>query len=285
MALQVYPFGSVLGARVEGIDFEAGLSSTDLDDIAQALYRHQVTVIPAARMTPQQHLDIALHFGEPEHNDTDYFQRIEGVPHITVVDSDAGDRADSWHADETFLEHPPQVNFLHAKQLPEYGGDTAFISAAAAYDALSDRMKAMLEGLTAHHDYAMTYEHGWRHGLPLMEQVGDMLKSGRAWSHPVVKTHPENGRKWLSVNPTYTRFIEGLPPLEGQMLLDFLFRHMQKPEFSYRHRWQPGELVIWDQRAVQHYAVRNFSGRRLIHRISVLPRLPANARAAAGAAG
>lgn len=283
MAITVHPYGDVLGARVEGLDFEIGVSEADIEAIARALYRHQVIAISAGDMTAQQHLDIALHFGEPEHNATEYFQRIEGVPHITVVDSDAGDRADSWHADETFLEHPPLVNFLHARQLPECGGDTAFISAAAAYEALSDKMKTMLEGLTAQHDLAMTYEQGWRYGLPLMEKVGEMLTSGKGFSHPVVKTHPETGRQWLTVNPTYTRFVEGLPPLEAQMLLDFLCRHMQKPEFGYRHQWRVGDLVIWDQRAVQHYAVRNFTGRRVIHRISVLPR-GAEAKSAAGGA-
>lgn len=264
-------FNGALGARLHGVDFSRGISRELLDSLATALWQYQVVAIAADNLTPEQHLHIALHFGEPEHNATDYFQRIDGVPHITVVDSEAGDRADMWHADETFLPQPPVVNLLHAKHLPEYGGETAFISTAAAYDALSNRFKTLLEGLTALHDLAMTYEAGWRHGLPLAEHVARILNDNKRHSHSVVMTHPHSGRRWLNVNATYTRFIEGLPPLEGEMLLQMLLRHLQKPEFSYRHHWQTGDLVLWDQRAVQHYAVRDFEGRRLLHRISVMP--------------
>lgn len=269
--MRVTRMNAVFGARIDGIDFAAGLDDATLDAIATALHDHQVVAIDAQAMTAEQHLAVALHFGEPEQHATSYFQRIDGVEHITVIDSEAGDRADSWHADETFLSQPPLVNFLHAKILPDCGGDTAFVSTAAAYDELSGRMQAMLDELTAHHDLAMTYEAGWRFGLPLSGQVAESLAAGKMCSHPVVMAHPVTGRRWLNVNPTYTRFIEGLPPLEAQMLLEFLFRHMQKPEFGLRHQWRTGELLIWDQRAVQHYAVRNYTGRRMMHRISVLP--------------
>jgi len=271
MGLRTTRLGGTLGALVEGIDFAAGLDESVLEQLAAALWQHQVLAVPARDMTPQQHLQIARHFGEPEHNATEYFQRISGVPHITEIDSERGDRADSWHADETFLPGPPMVNFLHAKVLPACGGDTAFISARAAYAGLSERMKTLLEGLRGEHDLAMTYEAGWRAGLPLREKVAAELASGRASLHPVVMRHPENGLPWLNVSPTYTRFIEGLPPLEGNAILDLLFRHMQKPEYGFRHRWNEGDLLIWDQRAVQHYAVRDYEGRRLIHRIAVLP--------------
>lgn len=271
MSLKITRLNGTLGARVEGIDFSAGLGGSVLGELADALWTHQVVAVPARDMTPQQHLEIALHFGKPEHNATEYFQRITGVPHITEIDSDRGDRADSWHADETFLPGPPMINFLHAKLLPACGGDTAFISTRAAYAGLSDKMKTLLEGLRGEHDLAMTYEAGWRAGLPLRDKVAEMLAAGRASVHPVVMRHPVNGLPWLNVSPTYTRFIEGLPPLEAQAILDLLFRHMQKPEYGFRYQWHEGDLLIWDQRAVQHYAVRDYQGRRVIHRISVLP--------------
>lgn len=273
MSLRITRLNGTLGARVEGIDFAAGLGADLFEALASALWEHQVIAVPARGMSPQQHLQIARHFGEPEHNATEYFQRIEGVPHITVVDSDRGDRADSWHADETFLPAPPMVNLLHAQQLPACGGDTAFISTRAAYAGLSDRMKTLLEGLRGEHDLAMTYEAGWRAGLPLRDKVAAELASGRASLHPVVMRHPANGLPWLNVSPTYTRFLQGLPPLEGSAILDLLFRHMQKPEFGFRYQWNEGDLLIWDQRAAQHYAVRDYEGRRVIHRISVLPRV------------
>ncbi|MGI9288325.1 MAG: TauD/TfdA dioxygenase family protein [Pseudomonadales bacterium] len=270
MALLIKKLGGLLGGRVEGVDFSTALTEQTIEAIADALYEHQVISIPATEMTLEQHLQIALRFGEPEHNATDQFQRDENAKYLTVIDSDKGDRADSWHADETFLEHPPLVNLLHAKIIPDCGGDTAFRSAAASYEGLSDKIKQLLEGLTAVHDYGHLYELGWQSGIPLGEMVGDALVKGLIHSHPIVKTHPVTGRQWLTVNATYTRFVQGLNPIEGKMLLEMLLQQMQKPEFNYRHHWQNGDLLIWDQQAVQHYAVGDFSGRRLMNRISAL---------------
>ncbi len=270
MAFEIQQLGGNLGARIEGVDFKAGLSEEDIEALAAALYQHQVISLPATDMTPEQHARIAARFGEAEHNATDQFQRHPDIPHITILDSDKGDRADSWHADETFLQHPPLVNLLHGKVIPDCGGDTAFISTAAAYDALSPKIQQLLDGLSASHDYGMLYELGWRAGIPLGELVGDALVKGLFHSHPVVRSHSVTGRPWLTVNSTYTRFIEGLSPLEGQMILELLLRHMQKPEFGLRHHWRKGDLLIWDQQAVQHYAVGDFTGRRVVHRISAL---------------
>ena len=270
MTLGITQLGGFLGARIEGVDFKSPLSQQTIEDIAEALYEHQVISLPAEDMSLEQHLQIALRFGEPEHNATDQFQRDDDAKYLTVIDSEKGDRADSWHADETFLEDPPLVNLLHAKKIPEYGGDTAFRSAAAGYEGLSDKIKQLLEGLTAIHDYGHLYELGWQSGIPLGEMMGDALVKGLFHSHPIVKTHPVTGRQWLTVNATYTRFVEGLNPLEGKMLLDMLLQQMQKPEFNYRHHWSEGDLLIWDQQAVQHYAVGDFAGRRLMNRISAL---------------
>lgn len=270
MAITIRQLGGTFGARVEGIDFNQGIGEAEIEAIAEALFQHQVISLPAADMTAEQHAAIALRFGEPEHNATDQFGRHGEVPYITILDSEKGDRADSWHADETFLAQPPLVNLLHGKVIPPCGGDTAFISAAAAYAGLSAPIQALVDELQASHDYGMLYELGWRTGIPIGELVGDALVKGLIHSHPVVKTHPVTGRRWLTVNPTYTRFIEGMSPLEGQAILDLLLRHMQKPEFGFRHHWRVGDLLIWDQQAVQHYAMMDFEGRRVVHRISAL---------------
>lgn len=270
MALTIRKLGEYVGARVEGVDFSAPLTDVLLDDIAAVLYEHQVISLPAADMTPAQHIRIASHFGEPEHNDTDQFARDAQFPEITVIDSDKGDRADSWHADETFLEHPPLVNLLHGKVIPEYGGDTALRSAACAYEGLSPAVQALLEDMLAMHDYGHLYELGWQAGYPIAEMVGDALAKGLYQLHPVVKRHRVTGRPWLSVNPTYTRFIEKLSGVESEGILAMLYRQLEKPEYCYRHRWQTGDLLIWDQECVQHYAVRDFTGRRLVHRVAVV---------------
>jgi len=270
VALTIERQGGLLGARVHGVDFSQTLSDELLEEIAAALYAHQVISMPAAAMTPDQHVQIALHFGELELHATDQFAVDEEASHITVVDSEAGHRADSWHADETFLEEPPLVNVLHGKIIPSAGGDTVFRSTAAAHDALSDKMKQLIGDLNAIHDYGHLYEMGWRNGIPLSEQMGEALVKGLVSSHPIVKTHPVTERNWLTINETYTRFIEGLPPHEGDAILRMLLAHMQKPEFSFRHSWREGDLLLWDQQAVQHYAANDFSGRRLVHRIAVL---------------
>ncbi len=270
MSLLVKKMGGRLGARLEGVDFSRPLTSATLEEIAAALYAHQVVSLPAREMTPEQHVQIAQHFGDLELHATDQFAVDEKASHITVVDSEAGHRADSWHADETFLEEPPLVNVLHGKIIPEAGGDTAFRSAAAAYDALSDKMKVLIDDLHAVHDYGHLYELGWRSGIPLAQAMGEALSKGLLHSHPLVRTHPVTGRKWLTINETYTRFIEGLPPNEAEAILGLLIAHLQKPEFGYRHSWEEGDLLLWDQQAVQHYAVNDFEGRRLVHRIAVL---------------
>ena len=270
MSLTIKKQGGLLGARVEGVNFSEPLTQSIIEEIAEALYKHQVISMPATDMTSEQHVQIALHFGELEQHATDQFAVVEDAPHITIVDSEAGHRADSWHADETFLEEPPLVNLLHGKIIPESGGDTAFRSTAAAYDGLSEKMKHLIGDLNAIHDYGHLYEMGWRSGIPLGQQMGEALVKGLVHSHPIVRTHPVTRRPWLTINQTYTRFIEGLLPNEAEAILAMLMAHMQKPEFGYRHSWQEGDLLMWDQQAVQHYAVNDFDGRRLVHRIAVL---------------
>lgn len=270
--MKVRKMGTRIGARIEGIDFHSELSPATIDAIAEALYEHQVVSMNADGLRPEEHLRIAHRFGVPESNATDQFGRHPDFADITVVDTENGDRADSWHADETFLEHPPVVNLLHAQQLPETGGDTAFVSAADAYDGLSDKFKQLLEGLEAVHDYGHLYELGWQAGYDLAALVGDALAKGLVHKHPVVRVHPVTKRRWLTVNSTYTRFIHGVNPLEAQALLDLLLRHMQKPEFAFRHHWQPNDLLLWDQQAIQHYAVNDSIGRRIVHRVAVLER-------------
>lgn len=268
--MQVQKVGTNIGARIEGIDFRAGLDDATVDAVAEALYAHQVVSIDAAEMTPDQHLQLARRFGDLEENKTDQFGDHPTVPEITVIDSEAGHTASMWHADETFLENPPLVNLLHGKQIPPTGGDTAFVSTALAYEGLSPKFQELLEGLEAVHDYGSLYELAWQGGHDLGQLVADALGKGLIHSHPVVKEHTVTGRKWLTVNTVYTRFIRGVGRLEAEMLLDLLLRHMQKPEYGFRHRWTEGDLLLWDQQAVQHYAVNDASERRVVHRIAAL---------------
>ena len=266
--MKITKLTGALGARIEGLDFADGPGEADLTTIAAALAEHQVLAITAGDMDPAQQLRIARLFGEPEHHA--FFNNLgEGLEQVTVLDSEAGDRADRWHVDELFLETPPAVTTLHAQILPSFGGDTAFISMAAAYDRLSSRMKAYLDGLVAVNDFSGMAQIAWNSGGD-GAKFADAAAQQRIYEHPVVHAHPVTGRKSLRIDTVYTRFIKGLPAQEGKAVLDFLLDHAQRPEFGYRHRWSPGDFLLWDNRSVMHYAISDYTERRRMHRVSVM---------------
>lgn len=270
--VQVQKLNGALGARLHGVDFGDArpLADDTLKQIEAALYEHGVLAIAAGDMTDAQHLALASHFGEPERHE--FFPNLgPGLEEVTLLDSDR-DRSNMWHRDEPFLERPPIITMTHAKQLPSFGGDTVFIGLHAAYDALSDRMKAYIDGLDAVHDLAMIAEHAWRGGSGDAKRLLDTLSSGKRVTRPLVLAHPQSGRRAAWVCETYTRFVHGVPPLEARTLLQFLFAHVQKPEFQYRHRWEDGDLLVWDNRSVLHYASFDYTERRVMHRVSVLER-------------
>lgn len=267
--MQITRLNGCLAARVSDIDWASGLTDEEMNTIGATLDDYGVLCIEAAQMSPDQHVALGKHFGELEHHEF-FDNQGAGSEHITVLDSTRGDRANMWHVDEQFLQHPPIITMTHAIELPPYGGDTAFISLGAAFDGLSPRMKAYVDGLTALHDLGKIAELRWQHGNADGALLAAEVSKGKYASHPVVLTHPHTGRKGIYVSPTYTRWIEGLPPVEAKAILDFLYVHLQKPEFAYRHRWQTGDMMVWDNRSVMHYAALDFADRRLMHRISVI---------------
>ncbi len=269
MNVEIVKLNGALGAQVIGIDWAGGVLESDLTRLADALAEHSVLAVDAAAMHPEQHVQLARHFGELEHHD--FFENQgPGREHITVLDSARGDKSNMWHIDEQYLTRPPIITMTHSLQTPSWGGDTAFISPHAAYDALSANMHRYLDGLTAVHDHSRIAEMTWQGGHGGPEALAESLMKVKYASHPVVLVHPVTGRKALYVSPTYTRFIQGIPMPESQAVLDHLYRHVQRPEFQYRHRWQTGDLVVWDNRSVMHHAVFDYEDRRLMNRISVI---------------
>ena len=214
------------------------------DGLRRALVDHGVLVLRAAAPTPKQQTAFAEIFGEPEppqpqnprHPDHDL---------VCVFDSDGGYKADKWHADETFTDNPVTGAVLSMQIKPPVGGDTIWTSTVAAYDALSNGMKTFLENRRARHE--------------ITEAVAAI--------HPVIRTHPVSRRKLIYVNDIFTRGIVNLPPDESDAILPFLKRHVQRPDFTYRHTWVEGDIVIWDNRGTQHYAINDFEGRRMVHRV------------------
>lgn len=272
MSFSLIRLSPALGAELQDIDLSRPLTPALRQDIRQALLQHQVLFFRGQDITPAQQRDFAAQFGDL-HIHPIYPPHPE-AKEVMVLDTDVFDLKDNalWHTDVTFITTPPLGAVLAARQLPDTGGDTLWASSSAAYDALSDKLKTLLEGLTATHDFT--------HSFPL-KRYGKTETDRQRWeetrlknppvSHPVVRTHPETGRKGLFVNDGFTTHINELPDEEGDALLAFLLCHQTRPEFTVRWRWQPGDVAFWDNRITSHYAVDDYRPvRRVMHRATIL---------------
>ena len=270
----VKPLGPRIGAEAIQLNLAGKLSAQTLKDLEAALVKHEALVLHVPEMTPEQHLAIALHFGEPEVH-TFYPNLGAGHEQITVIDSKLGDRADMWHHDESFLPSPPIVTMTHAQILPPTGGDTCWISMTSAYDALSPRMKQYLDGLQAWHDMNAPMTAALQHGIVTHERYVEVVAQNRRHLHPMVRVHPLTGRKALYISPTYVTHIDGIPPAESRAILAYLHAHCMQVEFMFKHRWSLGDMVIWDNRSVVHNAIMDYAPhQRRMHRASVFARHP-----------
>ena len=254
-----------IGARVSGIDLTQPLDETAIAEVRAALLDNLVLFFVEQRpLTPEQHIRLARHFAEI---DIPEFRTTATVhPEVMVLDqvNPKGQGSDSWHADNTYLEEPPMGALLQAHQLPPIGGDTLFASMYAAYEALSPAMQAFFEGMTAKHGTAKLVE---RTKGKALYKIPDSLANREPFSHPVIAVHPETGRKLLNVNNNWTISLDGMTKAESDHWLQFLLDHVKSPEFQVRHRWSVGDMIFWDNRCVQHYAVADYTERRLMQRI------------------
>jgi taurine dioxygenase len=255
------------GATIDGIELRE-VDDVMIAEIEAALLEHLVLFFPGQSLEPVEQVAVARRLGGldvapfgPKHPD---------VPEMTVLDQQApeGEGADSWHSDNTFLAEPPKMTMLQAVQLPEVGGDTCWSNMYAAYDALSEPMQRLLEGLTATHDLTKMLEIAIARG----NSNADLAAMRTAYPpehHPVVRTHPETGRKALFVNGNFVSGIDQLSAAESEHILDFLFGHVATPDFQCRFKWMPGTLTLWDNRCLQHYAVPDYASRRIMHRLTI----------------
>ncbi|MEN7431776.1 taurine dioxygenase [Chromobacterium sp. TRC.1.1.SA] len=272
MNLQLTRLSPALGAEVEGIDLARPLDDEQRRALNEALLRHQVLFFRSQDITPLQQRNFAVRFGDL-HTHPIYPQHPD-AREIVVLDTDVVDLQDNaiWHTDVTFIETPPLGAVLAARQLPELGGDTLWASGIAAYEALSASLKARLEGLSAVHDFAKSFPLT-RYGLTDDDRRrwDETRRKHPPISHPLVRIHPESGRRALFVSEGFTVAVNDLPEAEGQALLQFLFAHQSRPEFSIRWRWQPGDVAFWDNRCTIHYAVDDYRpARRVMHRATIL---------------
>ncbi len=263
--MEVVPLTSAIGAEVRGVDL-ADVDDAMVDEVRKALLDRLVLFFRDQRLDDDQHIRFAERFGPisvPTFT-TGSSQR----PEIIVLDQVApyGEGADSWHADNTYMAEPPMASILRAVRLPGVGGDTCFSSMYAAYEGLSPALQAFLDGCTATHDIMVMVERT-KH----LANAG-LRESAKLWPpvvHPVVRVHPETGRKLLNVNANWTVRINELAARESDALLAFLFAHVQRPEFQCRFQWSEGAVAFWDNRVVQHYAVPDYADRRVMHRVTV----------------
>jgi len=265
------PLSGVVGAEVTGFDLSEPLAADRLAALREGFVKHGVLVFRDQQLTPEQQIAFGQSLGELDfHPFVEMNREYPELLDVITMPDDKMNFGGGWHCDVTFLAEPDLGSILYAVEVPEFGGDTLFSSQTAAYDALSDTMKSMLDGLQAVHTAGPQYAKG---GLSTNSKAMVTRNAERATEtvvHPVIRTHPESGRKSLYVNGAFTTHIVGLKRPESRALLDFLFEHAVRERFTCRVRWQPGTLVMWDNRSVMHHALFDYAGqKRHMRRITV----------------
>ncbi len=264
--IRVEPLSPVIGAEIHGIDLSKPLTNREHAEIHEALLKHCVVFFRDQEIDLDQQKAFGRRFGNLHIHPT--APSPQGHPEILVIKADEKSKAvagNRWHSDVSCDPEPPMGSILHMRNLPPSGGDTLFANMYAAYDGLSEPMQQFLGGLKAWHES----EHVHRVTLGLTK-LREGLKEYPRNLHPVVRTHPETGRKALYVNSGFTTRIEGLSQSESRALLDMLFEHVKTPEFQCRFKWREKSMAFWDNRSAQHYACWDyFPHSRLGYRVTV----------------
>ncbi|MEM1145727.1 MAG: taurine dioxygenase [Pseudomonadota bacterium] len=265
----VSPSAGALGAVIDGIDLNSSLEAPERQQLRDLLNEHEVIFFRDQNIGPSAQKELALSFGPLQTHPA--YATVEGFPEITILEStpDKPTKIEAWHSDMTFREHPPMATVLRSVVVPPKGGDTMWASMSAAYSALSKPMQEFLSGLHAVHDFSWGFkeslaEDGGR------ERLAAAVEANPPVVHPVVRTHPETGRKLLFVNSLFTTHIVELARAESDSLLSFLYEHIKTPEFSVRFSWEPHSIAIWDNRSTQHKPVNDyFPAHRRMERIVI----------------
>ena len=270
--IRVTPLATHVGAEIAGVDLTTPPSDLELTEIHRVFGEYGVVFFRDQHLTPEQHIDFAHCFGDINVNR--FFATVPGYPMIAEVRKEPEQErniGNGWHTDHSYDEAPALGSMLYAREVPRTGGDTLFASMYAAYEALSDGLKSTLEGLKALHSSRHVF------GAEAQARRGDLngrLRNAELATqdavHPVVIRHPDTGRKALYVNPGFTVRFDRWTEEESRALLDYLYRHAVRPEFTCRFHWQEGSLALWDNRSTWHFALNDYQGeRRLLHRITI----------------
>ena len=280
--IEAHPIAGSLGAEVAGVDLSQPLSNAAAADVRQALWDHKVIFFRDQELTPEDHLRIAGLFGEVYR--VPFVKARDDYPDIIDIVREAEDAGKYnfggvWHSDASFDECPPMGSVLYSLESPPYGGDTLWVNMEAAYEALSGGMKALLDGKKALHSAERNYGSGGYFNDTNKQSTGMAINPSetgdRRIAHPVVRTHPETGRKSLYVNPVYTHSFEGMTEEESAPLLEFLYSHARRPEFTCRFDCTTHALAIWDNRCTMHFAISDYDGfRRHMNRVTIAGERP-----------
>ena len=257
--LSVTRLSGSLGAEIRGLAL-ADATAGDIANIESLLIEHLVLFFPDQHLSIEDHVAFGSHFG-PLAGHPNLDNPFTRHPQVFELVASEGGLADEWHSDITFQDQPSVMSILNMVKAPSVGGDTMWASAYAAYEALSEPLRDLCDGLTALHDAAP-------HGKPEITAI-----------HPVVRVHPITGRRSLFVNEHFTRRIVELSHEESNVLLVYLTQWMAKPRFTVRYRWQTGTIAIWDNRCTQHFVLSDFNEERIIQRVTVMGDVPEAAEA------
>jgi taurine dioxygenase len=279
MMPQIAPLAGALGAEFLGVNLKTLDDDSTWKEIQRAFLEHAVLVFRDQDLSPADLMRVGGKFGEPCHYP--FVTGMEGYPYIFEVVKEPEEKRNfggAWHSDTTYLEQPPLATLLHAVEVPSHGGDTLFASTCAAYDALSEGMRKVVDTLIGVNSAELKYGGG---RTAMHRKIGSMkvhdTESADQYvsEHPVARTHPDTGRKALYASRGHTTHFRGMTEEESAPLLNFLAQHQTRPEFTCRVRWAPGTLTIWDNRCTQHNAVNDYHGqRRRMRRLTVGAQTP-----------
>lgn len=271
--IDVRPLAGNLGAEIFNIDLGRPLDDDTFAAINRALLEHLVIFFRDQAITPEQHIAFGRRFGDLHVHP--YIPNLEGYAEIIKLQSaDDGPgqmayQSNCWHTDLTYTDLPPKASILRGVVIPEFGGDTMFLNLYAPYESLSKRMRNFVDGMTVVHNIVASMPDDFLDQSWAPEQLKRMSEATPPVEHPLVRTHPETGRKCLFVNRNFTARIKDLSRAESDALLNFLYAHIEQPEHQCRFRWQRNSIAMWDNRCTQHLALMDYRSLRVMHRVTV----------------
>jgi taurine dioxygenase len=268
--IEVKPLSGTIGAELSGVDISQSLGDDIVAEIRQAYLEHLVIFLRDQTLEPETQLAFAKRFGEPMIYP--FVKGLEDFPEVTPVIKQEDDKINFgglWHSDTTYEKTPPMGTMLYAREIPPIGGDTEFASMYKAYETLSHGMKKMLDGLIGVNISGKGRVQNTRAAMRKTAAT-DKTEDSFLAEHPVVRTHPETGRKLLYVNVAHTSHFKGMTMEESTPILEHLYRHQIRPEFTCRFKWGVGSLAFWDNRCAQHNPLNDYHGfRREMHRVTL----------------